>query len=98
MPGEFRLAWPGRNGDLLVTTVPPYVLTERYARLGGTHGYPPRLPDMQAVSFALGRGVDTDVAPAELRHVDLAATIAALLDVEPPAQSEGRPMEWLRLP
>lgn len=97
LPEDFRLARPGRNGDLLVTTVPPYVLTERYDRLGGTHGYPPELPDMQAVFFALGRGVDADAEPTELRHVDLAATIAALLDVEPPAQSEGRPMEWLRL-
>ncbi len=97
LPGEFRLAWPGRNGDLLVTTVPPYVLTRRYARLDGTHGYPPKLPEMKAVFYAMGRGVQADAAINEARHVDLAATIAALLDVEPPAQSEGRPMEWVSL-
>ena len=97
LPADFRLARPGRTGDLLVTTVPPYVLTERYARLGGTHGYPPQVPDMKAVFFAMGRGVDADAEVAELRHVDLAATIAALLEVDPPGQSEGRPMDWLRL-
>lgn len=94
LPAEFRLAWPGRNGDLLVTTVPPFVMTARYARLGGTHGYDPRTPDMQAAFFAMGRGVDTGAHVEEVRHIDLAATIATLLGVEPPAQSEGAPMGW----
>ena len=98
LPPDFRLARPGRNGDLLVTTVPPYVLTARYARLAGTHGYLPETPDMQAVFFAMGRGVDGDAEVEEVRHVDLAATIAALLDVEPPAQSEGERMGWMRFP
>lgn len=98
LPADFRLTWPGRNGDLLVTTTPPYVLTPRYARLAGTHGYPPELPDMQAVFFAMGRGVNTDPKIEHVRHVDLAATIAALLDVAPPEQSEGEPMAWLNLP
>ncbi|MYE83134.1 MAG: alkaline phosphatase family protein [Gammaproteobacteria bacterium] len=97
LPAEFRLAWPGRNGDLVVTTVQPFVLTERYARLAGTHGYDPRTPDMQAAFFAMGRGVDTGADVEEVRHIDLAATIAALLGVEPPAQSEGAPMGWVRL-
>ena len=97
LPAEFRLAWPGRNGDLVVTTVQPFVLTERYARLAGTHGYDPRTPDMQAAFFALGRGVDTGADVEEVRHIDLAATIASLLGVEPPAQSEGAPMGWVRL-
>ena len=56
LPADFRLARPGRNGDLLVTTVPPYVLTERYALLAGAHGYPPRTLDMKAVFYAMGRG------------------------------------------
>ena len=97
LPRDFRLTSPGRNGDLLVTTVPPYVLMDRYARLGGTHGYPPQLPEMKAAFFAMGRGVDVGGEPVEVRHVDLAATIAALLDVEPPGQSEGVPMDWLQL-
>ena len=98
LPKDFRLTWPGRNGDLLITTVPPYVLMDRYARLSGTHGYPPQLPEMKAAFFAMGRGVEVGGEPAEVRHVDLAATIAALLDVKPPGQSEGEPMDWLQLP
>ena len=85
------------DGDLVVTTVQPFVLTERYARLAGTHGYDPRTPDMQAAFFAMGRGVDAGWEVDEVRHIDLAATIAALLAVEPPAQSEGAPMGWVRL-
>ena len=45
----------------------------------------------------MGRGVDTGPHVEEMRHIDLAATIAALLGVEPPAQSEGAPMGWVRL-
>ena len=97
LPADFRLARPGRNGDLLVTTVPPYVLTERYALLVGAHGYPPRTLDMKAVFYAMGRGVGPGGEADDLRQVDLAATIAVLLGVEPPRQSEGEPMEWVRL-
>ena len=49
---------------------------------------------MQAAFFAMGRGVDTGTQVEEVRHIDLAATIATLLGVEPPAQSEGAPMGW----
>ena len=104
LPDEFRLRYPARNGHLVVTTLPPFVLSQRYGNLKGTHGFHPDHPDMKAAFFAMGRGVHARRSQAsprnidiEVRHVDLAATIAALLDVEPPRQSEGTPMAWLRL-
>ena len=98
LPPHFRLAWPGRNGHLVVTTEPPNVLAAEYSSLRGAHGYPPQHPDMKAAFFAMGRGVEAGARPGELRQIDLAATIAALLEVAPPAQSEGAPMAWLCLP
>ena len=98
LPVEWRLARPSRLGHLVVATTPPNVLTADYASMRGGHGYAPTHPDMAAAFFALGRGVGPLPPPAQLRQIDLAATIAALLDIEPPAQSEGVPMAWLRLP
>ena len=98
LPAHFRFAWPGRNGHLVVTTAPPAVLTEAYRNSRGAHGYSPEHPDMKAAFFAMGRGAQAGAQAGELRHIDLAATIAALLDIEPPAQSEGALMAWLRLP
>lgn len=98
LPPHFRFAWPGRNGHLVLTTDPPNVLSADYSNLRGAHGYPPQHPDMKAAFFAMGRGVQAGARPGELRQIDLAATIAALLEVEPPAQSEGAPMAWLCLP
>ena len=37
------------------------------------------------------------LAGVTLRQIDLATTIAKLLDIEPPVQSEGAPRRWLRL-
>ena len=98
LPAEWRLAWPARLGDLVVATTPPHVLTADYATMRGGHGYAPTHPDMVAAFFALGRGVGPLPPAAPLRPIDLAATITALLGIEPPAQSEGVPMAWLRLP
>ena len=97
LPPAWRLSWPSRHGHLLVATAPPNVLSAEYARLRGLHGYRPEHPEMVGVCFALGRGVGALPAGVTLRQIDLAATIAKLLDIEPPAQSEGAPMRWLRL-
>jgi len=105
VPAELRLRHPRRSGDLVVITEPPYsfswpagaegVLMAAMSRLGrpfGGHGYDPRHPDMAGVFLALGRGVAPDLQIAEVHQVDVAATVAALLGIDPPAGSEGRPV------
>ena len=52
------------------------------------HGYDPLLPDMGAFFLAMGRGVPTDPLGV-VRQIDLPATVARLLDIEPPRDSEG---------
>lgn len=42
---------------------------------------------MKAAFFAMGRGVDTRAGLDEVRQVDLAVTVAALLEVAPPRRS-----------
>ena len=54
----------------------------------GMHGYDPALEDMGAIFLAMGRGVP-DESPGEVRQIDVPATVARLLGIEPPKDSEG---------
>ncbi len=108
LPGEWRLSHPGRTGDIVVVTDPPYTLSRPRGLAGylgrlyfafgggfGSHGYAPDHPDMAGVFLAMGRGVPTDLVVPEVHQVDLAPTVARLLGIEPPRQSEGRPVRGL---
>jgi predicted AlkP superfamily pyrophosphatase or phosphodiesterase len=102
VPAALRLNHPTRSGDLTVAASPPYALkespvTERAARtLGGgkrgLHGYDPALPDMGGIFLARGRGVKAGTRLGAVRAVDIAATVARLLGIAPPASSEGAPI------
>lgn len=100
IPPKWRLRHPTRTGDLVVTIAPPYqfapqALSSRTASLRGSHGFDPELADMKSAMFALGRGVKHTGEWVDVHQVDLAATVAALLGINPPKQSDGKPMAWL---
>lgn len=103
VPAEWRLAHPTRGGDIVVVTEPPHTLSrprgiagylgDLYLSLGGGnggHGYRPDHPDMGGVFMAMGRGVPADLVLPVVHQVDVAPTVARLLGIEPPRQSEGR--------
>jgi predicted AlkP superfamily pyrophosphatase or phosphodiesterase len=100
LPARLRSDFPGRSGDLTLLAAPPNVLgrASLLQRLGaallgrriGAHGYDPELPDMGAIFYALGRGVPRGAELGEVRAIDVAPTVAALLGIHPPEQSEGR--------
>jgi predicted AlkP superfamily pyrophosphatase or phosphodiesterase len=105
LPAALRLRHPTRTGDLVVVASPPYALrespfVERASRalaspLGwkrGLHGYSPDHPDMGGIFFALGRGVPPGARLGAVRMIDVAPTVARLLGIEAPAQSEGTPI------
>lgn len=105
VPDSWRLRHPGRLGDLVLTTEPPYSFTRPrglagnvapvLARMGwslGGHGYDPQLPDMGGVFMAIGRGVEPGTELTAVRQVDVAPTIARLLAIDPPLQAEGQPI------
>ena len=97
LPERLRLDHPARIGDLVAVAAPPSTFSRSRlpAFLGGTrgmHGYAPEHPDMAAIFFALGRGVPRGRALGPVRSIDLAPTVAALLGIEPPRHSEGRPI------
>lgn len=59
----------------------------------GVHGYDPATtPEMRAIFFALGRGVPREATLGSVRALDVAATVARLLGIAPPAQNEGTPI------
>ena len=105
IPEAWRLRHDGRTGELVVTTTPPFVLTppsnplcalmpSRCLSPGG-HGYQPDHPDMAGILLALGRGVEAGARLPAAHQIDIAATVARLLDMDPTAQSEGTPIDGI---
>ena len=58
----------------------------------GSHGYHPDRADMGGVFLAMGRGVPRDLTIQAVHQVDVAATVARLLEINPPRHSEGQPV------
>jgi len=105
LPESLRLRFPSRTGDLVAIANLGVALRasprgERVLRLlasplgwkRGLHGYAPDEPDMGGILFALGRGVAPGTRLPPQRMIDVAATVARLLGIEPPASSEGHPI------
>jgi predicted AlkP superfamily pyrophosphatase or phosphodiesterase len=111
LPGWMRLSHAARTGDWLVVASPPLTFSRPAGWEGamvatlsmagwtfGSHGYPPDHPDMPGMFLALGRGVPAGARLPAVHQVDVAATIAALLGIEPPLESEGTPVPGLEIP
>ncbi len=92
-PTEMRLGFPDRIGDWVVTTEPPYSFARPTSgSVKGMHGFDPSLDEMGASFLALGRGVASDLEIADIHQIDVAATVALLLGIDPPRDSEGQPV------
>ena len=106
LPERFHLSAKDRVGDLVVVSDPSLPLAypawwvrTLYAVLGpvagvypGSHGFDPNLPEMGALMMAMGRGVPKGARIGAIPMIDIAPTVAKLLHIEPPLQSEGTPI------
>jgi predicted AlkP superfamily pyrophosphatase or phosphodiesterase len=111
LPAELRYDNP-RVGDVVALAEPPLALLSARAngaRFGGlarlfgrslgAHGYDPaRFPEMHGIFVALGRGVPAGVRLPRVRAIDVAPTLARLLGIRAPANSEGAAIEALMPP
>ena len=92
------------SGDVLVVAIPGYNL-DFNAGTGtttgdffqpstffGQHGHDPRLPEMKAIFYAAGPDFKRRTLK-EVDNVDVAPTIAELLDIKPPRDSQGRKIQ-----
>jgi arylsulfatase A-like enzyme len=108
LPAALRLHHPTRTGDLVLIAEPGIVLREAGAGVRGwrwlrglfglatgMHGYRPDHPDMAGVLLARGRGVRAGARLPAARMVDVAATVARLLGIDPPEDSEGIPIDGI---
>jgi predicted AlkP superfamily pyrophosphatase or phosphodiesterase len=112
VPEALRFRHASRTGHVVAVTTPPRMLSratgslDRWRRIRaffdapiGTHGYDPaRVPEMNGILLALGRGVAPGTRLPRVRALDVAPTVAALLGIEPPRHAEGRPIAALRAP
>ncbi|MFQ5697429.1 MAG: ectonucleotide pyrophosphatase/phosphodiesterase [Myxococcota bacterium] len=111
LPAALHARVPGRTGDLTVVADPPFAvlrppglgarllawLRRILRRPAGMHGYPPDAPDMHAILFALGRGTPRGLRAGPARSLDVAPSIARLLEIDPPSDAQGLPFDWLEL-
>jgi predicted AlkP superfamily pyrophosphatase or phosphodiesterase len=102
LPDRYRLRRADRLGEWIAVVEPPYAFYRPsgldgwllavagfFGREFGVHGYDPRLPDMGGIFLAMGRGVPRGAALGVVRQIDVAATVAGLLGIDPPRDSEG---------
>ncbi|NNL86109.1 MAG: alkaline phosphatase family protein [Myxococcales bacterium] len=104
LPAALRFAHPSRTGDVVALVSPPARFAPQGAWRRGTarvlswfgatvgaHGYDPaQVPEMNGIWLAMGRGITrAQLAPAA-SVLDVAASAARLLGIEPPRHSEGR--------
>jgi 2',3'-cyclic-nucleotide 2'-phosphodiesterase (5'-nucleotidase family)/predicted AlkP superfamily phosphohydrolase/phosphomutase len=96
------MAHPTRTGDLVVFAYPPYqfdaatpgTLVARSAFFG-QHGYVPDVQvldasvNMRATFLAQGKAIQPNVVASGLRTIDLAPTLAYILSIPVPQQSQG---------
>jgi predicted AlkP superfamily pyrophosphatase or phosphodiesterase len=101
LPAALRYNHP-RVGDVVAFADPPRVfrsgggtsLALRIARaVGWTNGYHgfnvETVPEMAGILIGMGRGVASGRRLGAARSIDVAPTVAGLLGIDPPAQSEG---------
>ena len=87
LPDAFHLNHPSRTGDIVVTTAAPNMFSS-YGQPKGMHGYRPETPDMWGIFYALGAAIEPKkIGP--VHQVDFAPTIANILGIEMPDDSEG---------
>jgi len=109
LPASLRYAHENA-GDVVLLAEPPLAFMDAWTQLDlrrrvswlwggevGVHGYDPeKSPEMRAIFFALGRGVPRGEKLGAVRGLDVAATVARLLAIMPPAQNEGVPIAKIR--
>ncbi len=95
---QVRLNHPGRAGEVWVNARPGYQRRSRIDpeaprfyenRVGGQHGFQGSIRKIQAIFYAVGPDVKP-VSLGQVRQVDVAPTVAALLGIEPPKDNQGR--------
>jgi len=96
---------PSRSGDVVVTLRPPYQFDAAtpgqriaFSQFFGQHGYLPNLVDlahninMHATFVASGPGIVAQPPVSGVRAIDLAPTIAFLMNIPGPQNARGRIM------
>jgi arylsulfatase A-like enzyme len=87
---------PDRSGDVMMV-LKPYNVLESEAR-GTSHGAPYAY-DSEVPLLLWGRGVKPGIWATTARAIDVAPTVASLMELGAPASAEGRSLgELLALP
>ncbi|MBW2291089.1 MAG: alkaline phosphatase family protein [Deltaproteobacteria bacterium] len=108
VPEALRFRHPRRTGDLVLIAEPPHFYKRggrmaaiiewltSWSREGrGAHGYPPALPDMSGIFYAMGRGIASGLELGPVSNLDIAPTVSELLAINAPKDCEGTALREL---
>ncbi|HYB13783.1 MAG TPA: ectonucleotide pyrophosphatase/phosphodiesterase [Myxococcota bacterium] len=102
VPKTLHYAFPGRMGDVVAVTTPPRFFVAPHTLQGvtggmdhGAHGFDPELPEMGGIFLAMGRGVPHGARLPAVHAIDVAPTVARILGIDAPRNSEGAPIPGL---
>lgn len=84
-PADWHVADP-RFGDVVVHAPIGTAIVGRSTRIEGFHGYDASAPEMAAILFARGRGVEPGTRIGRVSNLAIAPTVLALLDLPVPPQ------------
>lgn len=90
-PKKFGPAHP-RMGEVIALLKPGQFFPKKQKeRDPGAHGYDPEVePKMDGVFFAWGSGIHTPLKLERVQGLDVAATVANALGIQPPKQNQGK--------
>ncbi|MFH1016710.1 MAG: ectonucleotide pyrophosphatase/phosphodiesterase [Pseudomonadota bacterium] len=86
-----------RMGDLIGVTEPPRMFRWRQGSEEepdkGAHGYDPALPEMKGIFIAWGAGIAKGRKIEGAEAIQMAATVSRSLNIQPPKDNEGTPLD-----
>jgi predicted AlkP superfamily pyrophosphatase or phosphodiesterase len=94
-PADLHYGDSPRAGDFILLAAEGTTFRSFYQRTSGDapagmHGYLPRIPDMGGIFYAEGPGIPRGKELPEVRAVDVAPSVCAMLGIETPAGMDGR--------
>ena len=93
VPAELAYRHPTRTGDVVLQAEQGWHFSARSDIADGNHGHDPWAPDMGAIFYAWGAGIEPGARVQTPRAVDVVPTACRLLGIPIPEGLDGRPLD-----
>ncbi len=94
-PAEWKISASSRFPDLIVQANPGCAVIStssmQHKMTAGDHGWPPEMPEMRGIFFAMGPRIPADRKLGVLRVTDIYPLMLAILELPAPGPIDGDP-------